>query len=396
MGLVRALSSTITGGLSDQWLEVLEADKMSDGIVLTKGIKVRVADKRNTNRKGTENYVTDGSIIHVNQNQFMMLVDGGKIVDYTAEAGYFTVDNAKTPSLFSGKFGDAIKETFARFKYGGVTSQKQDVYFVNLQEIKGIKFGTPNPLNYFDAFYNAELFLKAFGNYSIKITDPIKFFKEVCPRDATRLHIDQVNEQYLSEFLQAFHASINKMSADGIRISYMPSMGPQVSNHMAEVLDENWNELRGMEVVSVGVASISYDDASKELINMRNRGAMLSDANLRDGFVQASIAKGLEEAGKNPAGAGMAFMGMGMGMNATSGFVGQAGQSNDQIQKNSILKQENEWFCMECGTKNKGNFCINCGRSKPSSSTITCLNCGFKVESTAKFCPNCGTKIQKF
>ena len=33
-------------------------------------------------------------MIHVYDNQFMMLVDGGKIVDYTAEPGYYKVDHS--------------------------------------------------------------------------------------------------------------------------------------------------------------------------------------------------------------------------------------------------------------------------------------------------------------
>lgn len=402
MGLIAALVGSVGGGLADQWQEVIEADDMAEGIVLTKGVKVRPNDKRNSNKKGTEDYITNGSIIHVNQNQFMMLVDGGAIVDYTAEPGYFKVDNASTPSLFSGQFGASIKETFSRFKYGGVPSQKQEVFFVNLQEIKGIKFGTPSPVNYFDNFYNAELFLRAFGNYSIKITDPIKFFKEACPRSAKRVHIDEINEQYLSEFLEAFQATINKMSADGTRISYMPSKGPEVSKYMSEVLDEKWKELRGMEVLSVGVANISYDDESKELINMRNKGAMLSDPTIREGFVQGSIARGMEAAGSNPAGAGMAFMGMGMGMNAAGGFMGQASQTNAQqmqqqgqhAQQAQAPAQSGAWFCPECGTKNSGKFCANCGTQKPAAQANACPNCGTKIEGSPKFCPNCGNKLQ--
>lgn len=402
MGLIAALVGSVGGGLADQWQEVIEADDMAEGIVLTKGVKVRPNDRRNSNKKGTEDYITNGSIIHVNQNQFMMLVDGGAIVDYTAEPGYFKVDNASTPSLFSGQFGASIKETFSRFKYGGVPSQKQEVFFVNLQEIKGIKFGTPSPVNYFDNFYNAELFLRAFGNYSIKITDPIKFFKEACPRSAKRVHIDEINEQYLSEFLEAFQATINKMSADGTRISYMPSKGPEVSKYMSEVLDEKWKELRGMEVLSVGVANISYDDESKELINMRNKGAMLSDPTIREGFVQGSIARGMEAAGSNPAGAGMAFMGMGMGMNAAGGFMGQASQTNaqqmqqqgQQAQQAQAPAQAGAWFCPECGTKNSGKFCANCGTQKPAAQANACPNCGTKIEGSPKFCPNCGNKLQ--
>ena len=293
MGLIVAAFDAISGNLGDQWLDVIEAADMSEGIVMTKGVAVRRGEKRNNNRKGSSDIVSNGSVIHVNQNQFMMLVDGGKIVDYSAEPGYFKVDNSSMPSLFNGEFKDSLIDAWNRFKFSGTPSQKQEVYFINLQEIKGIKFGTPNPLQYFDNFYNAELFVRSFGNYSIKITDPIKFFQEVCPRNTAQVHINDVNEQYLSEFLEALQASINQMSIDGTRISHLPSKGRELSQFMAQTLDDSWKEIRGMEVLSVGIASISYDDESKEIINMRNKGAVLTDPVIREGFVQGSIARGM-------------------------------------------------------------------------------------------------------
>ena len=83
MGLIAAALGAVGGGLADQWLEVIEAKDMAEGVVLAKGEAVRT-DKRNTNKKGSSDVISNGSIIHVDQNQFMMLVDGGKIVDYTA------------------------------------------------------------------------------------------------------------------------------------------------------------------------------------------------------------------------------------------------------------------------------------------------------------------------
>ncbi|MGG7018089.1 UNVERIFIED_CONTAM: SPFH domain-containing protein, partial [Pseudomonas aeruginosa] len=90
-------------------------------------------DKRGSNRKGTDDVLTDGSVVHVYPNMMMLLVDGGKIIDYTAEEGYYTVKNDSAPSMFNGSLKDAIAETFSRFKFGGVTPQKQQVFYINLQ-----------------------------------------------------------------------------------------------------------------------------------------------------------------------------------------------------------------------------------------------------------------------
>lgn len=404
MGIIKAIASAIGGSLADQWLEVVEPDDMGDNTVFTSGRKVRRDDKRNSNVKGTENTVSNGSVIHVYPNQFMMVVDGGKVVDFTAEEGYYTVSNSSLPSLFTGKFGDTLKETFNRVKYGGVTPTAQKVFYINLQEIKGIKFGTKNPLNYFDNFYNSELFLRTHGNYSIKITDPLKFYAEAVPRNADKVEIDDINEQYLSEFLEALQSAMNKMSVDGIRISHVASKGTELSKYMADVLDKSWNDMRGFIIQAVGIASISYDDESKELINMRNKGAMLGDPSVREGYVQGSIARGLEAAGSNEAGSAATFMGMGMGMQAGGGFMGTASQSNieqmrmkeqqaqqaQQAQNAGAGAQSGDWKCGNCGTVNTGKFCTECGARKIES--WKCGSCGHEVKGAKpRFCPECGT-----
>lgn len=397
MGIIKAAAEAVGKSLADQWLEVIEAGDMGDQTVFTKGVKIR----KGQNTKGTSDLVSNGSIIHVYPNQFMMLVDGGKVVDYTAEEGYFKVDNSSMPSLFNGEFGDTLKETFDRIRFGGGTPKKQEVFFINLQEIKGIRFGTRTPVNYFDNFYNAELFLRAHGTYSIKITDPLKFYSEVIPKNEDQVEIDIINEQYLAEFLSALQSAINQMSSEGTRISYVSSKSRELGKYMSVTLDEEWNQMRGMEIQAVGIASISYDEESQKLINMRNQGAMLGDPTVREGYVQGAVARGMEAAGSNANGAMAGFMGMGMGMNAGGGFMGAASAANmQQMQMNQNQPQISQsgqinqaaapapaapWLCA-CGTQNKGKFCSECGSPKPQAEW-TC-SCG--VVNKGKFCSECG------
>lgn len=408
MGIIKAIKTAIGGSLADQWLEVIEPGDMGDQTVFTSGVKTR----KGSNVKGTDDTVSNGSVIHVYPNQFMMLVDGGKIVDYTAEEGYYTVNNSSLPSMFNGQFGDALKESFDRIRYGGMTPGRQKVYYVNLQEIKGIKFGTRNPINYFDQFYNAELFLRAHGTYSIKVTDPILFYSEAIPKNASRVQIDTINTQYLDEFLEALQTSINQMSADGIRISFVASKGRELGRYMSETLDEDWKRMRGMEVQAVGIGSISYDEESQKLINMRNQGAMLSDPTIREGYVQGAVARGMEAAGSNANGSMAGFMGMGVGMNAGGGFMGAASNTNfQQMQMNQGMQGQPAsaptpapvaptpapapaaaqapaagWTC-GCGHVNTGKFCSECGSPKPADGPWTC-GCGHV--NTGKFCSECG------
>ncbi len=420
MGLIKATFDAIRGNLGDQWAEALEADNMGDNTVFCSAKNVHGKDRRFGNKKGTEGVISNGSVIHVYPNQFLILCEGGKIIDFTAEEGYYKVDNSAAPSLFAGQFGKSILDVFHRIKFGGTPSYSQKAYFINLQEIKGIKFGTPSPVSYFDNFYGSELFLRAHGTYSIKITNPLQFYTEVIPKNADRVEISDINAQYLSEFLEKFSAALNQMSADGIRISHVTSKSGELSRYMANGLDEDWNKMRGMEIQSVGIASISYDDESKKLINMRNQGAMLSDPSVREGYVQGAVARGIENAGSNPNGGVNAFMGMGMGMQAGSSFMASASESNHrQMEAQRAQKEadadawtcacgakstgkfcpecgakkpsaQGEWTCGKCGAVNQGKFCSECGERRPESDKWFCPECG--KENTGKFCSDCGTK----
>ena len=166
MGIIKVLADSVKGGLADQWLESIEPPaSMGNTVAFAPGVKVRRNDSRNSNVKGSDNTVNDGSLIHVYPNTMMILVDGGKIIAASCEEGYYQVSNTTMPSIFTGNLGGSVKETFNRIKFGGTTPRTQHVYYINLQEMRGITYGTDNPLNYFDSMYGAELFIRAHGTY---------------------------------------------------------------------------------------------------------------------------------------------------------------------------------------------------------------------------------------
>ena len=415
MGIIRAAINAVTGGLADSWLEVIEPSPMGNNDVLVPGQAVDQRG-RSQNKKGGENLVSNGSIIHVYDKQFMILVDGGKIVDYTADPGYYKVDNSALPSLFNGQFGDSIKESFSRIKYGGISSTSQRVFFLNLAEIKNIKFGTQNPVQYFDNFYESELFMRLHGTYSIKITDPFKFYMEVIPKECITGNrkftfappdIQQYNDEFISELGTAF----NNYSADGFRISHIASKTKEMGKYMAQALDEDWNQLRGFEVVSVGMQTPSYSEESQQIINERSKMASqvsyLKDAANQQAFMAKSVGEGISSAGKNAGGAAVGFMGMNMAQNMGAGVMGgymqnpqyaqpQQGYGQPQQgygqQQPPQAPQQGGWTC-SCGAVNTGKFCMECGKPKPEAPKGRfCTNCGAQLAPGAKFCPECGAK----
>ena len=223
------------------------------------------------------------------------------------------------------------------------------------------------------------------------------------PRNKDRVNYDEIGEQYLSEFLEALQSAINQMSADGTRISYVTSKAMELGKYMQDILDADWNQMRGMEIQKVGIAGISYDEESQKLINMRNEGAMLgSDFNVMRGMAVKNITEGVRDAGSNANGAMAGFMGVGMGMNAMNQTLSGLGamQTPADMQANAGMQQGSAapagqtpgagtqagWTC-ECGHVNTGKFCSECGKPMPVSDEWTC-ECGHV--NTGKFCSECG------
>ena len=148
MGLIKAALGSVGGILADQWREYYYCDSMDADVLMTKGVKR--TGKRSSNTKASDNIISNGAVIAVNEGQAMMIVEQGKIVEFTAEAGEFTWDASTEGTIFYGGLGKGLSESWEnlkrRFTFGGDTARDQRIYFINTKEILGNKYGTPAPV----------------------------------------------------------------------------------------------------------------------------------------------------------------------------------------------------------------------------------------------------------
>lgn len=421
MGIIKAAMGSVGGALGDSWLEVIEPSDMNYTTVMCPGIPKARDDRRNTNTKGTDFTVSNGSIIHVYDNQMMLLIDGGAIVDYTCEPGYFEVKNSSLPSLFNGQFGDSLKETFNRFKFSGVTPTAQRVVYINLKPMEGIKYGTKTPINYYDANYDIDVNVRAFGKFSLEISDPLRFFRTIISTsDVTNMRpVDMAvltEQRWDSEFLTALQQALTELSAQGVRISQIGMYNSKLVETLKNVLKDTWNDRRGVELCEVGI-TVSYDEETKELLKERNKVAMFNNPSMRETLVQKNISEGIKDAGSNSGGSMAGFLGVGMGMQYGGGFMNNA--SNANMQQMQMQQQQMQqpvqqpmqqpmqqqapqqvvgaaavggWTC-ECGKGgNTGKFCAECGKPKPMPVASNSWTCSCGVVNTGKFCAECGAK----
>lgn len=442
MGLIKAITGAVGGVVADQWREYFYCDSMEADVLVMKGRK-RTSDKRSSNFKAEDNIISNGSIVAVNEGQCMMIVDQGKIVEFCAEAGEFTYDTSSEPSLLYGNLGENLKRTFGtvgkRFTFGGDTARDQRVYYFNIKEILGNKYGTANPVPFRVVDHNIgldiDISIRCNGEYSYKITDPLLFYTNVCGNVSEDYERNKLDSQLKTELMTALQPAFAKISALGIRYSAVPAHTMELADALNEVLSSKWSNLRGISIVSFGVNAMKASEEDEDMIKELQKTAVIRNPNMAAATLTSAQADAMRAAASNTAtGPMMAFAGMNMaqnagGMNAQSLFAMGAAQGTPPAAPANpapspavpVNPAPDGWtcacgttgntgkFCSECGKEkpfhpdgwtcacgalNKGKFCSECGARKPAGEPLyKCDKCGWEPEdprNPPRFCPECG------
>ena len=399
MGLMKAAAGAASGVMADQWKEYFYCEALPTDILAVKG-KKKVTG-RSSNYKGDENIITTGSLIAVADGQCMLIVEQGKVVEVCAEPGEFVYDASTEPSIFAGSLGESIGQVFRnigkRFTFGGEAPKDQRVYYFNTKELTGNKYGTasPVPFRVVDqrAGIDMDIGIKCFGEYSIRLKNPLLFYTNVCGNVSEDYKVEQLAGQMRTELLTALQPAFARISEMGIRYSALPGHTMELADALNEQLSSKWRDLRGMEIVSFGVSSVKADEEDEKTIKELQRNAAFTDPTRAAAHLVGAQGDAMKMAASNTAaGPAMAFMGMGMagqagGVNAQNLF--QMGQQQQQAaQQAAPAPAAGAWKCT-CGAENTGKFCMECGKPKPEESW-KCPQCG--TENRGKFCSECGAK----
>ena len=274
--------------------------------------------------------------------------------------------------------------------------------------------------------------VRCFGEYSYRVTNPILFYTNVCGNVADVYERTQIDSQLKTELLTALQPAFARISEMGIRYSALPGHTMELADALNEVLSSKWRDLRGIEIVSLGVSSIKASDEDEAMIKELQRNATFRNPTMAAAQLVGAQAAAMQSAAKNEGGMGAmgAFMGVNMaanagGMNAQNLFaMGQ--QQQPQPQQQPVQQQAPQadswkcscgavvsgkfcpecgskkpepvaadgWICSSCGTTNKGKFCLECGSKKPEGvPQYKCDKCGWEPADPTnppKFCPECG------
>ena len=338
MGFIKAFTGALGGTFADQWQDFyMPRQDVSATAAVFQAVPKGTNAGRGENTKGSENIISNGSKIIVPEGTALITIQDGGITGMIAEPGgfIFTSEDPNSQSMFAGDgiFGQTLKQTWERVKFGGQPSSQQLAFYVNLKEIPNNKFGTQSEIYWDDAYFGTQVGAVTRGTYTLKIVDPLLFVKNFVPSKYLQPgapvfdFADMDNDagtQLFNEVVGTLSAAFSNYTNDpskGNRISKIQADQIGFAQAMAQAVEDayQWKTTRGLEIVKTAILAIEYDEDTKELMKDVKKADALSGAR-GNAFMQQAAARGMQAAGENGGGTGMAFMGM--GMNAAGGMIG--------------------------------------------------------------------------
>ena len=367
MGLIKALTNSAGSVVGDQFKEFVTCPTVDNNVLMVRG----VVNHGEGNSNPTEGVITNGSKIAVPQGWAMMLVDNGAVTEFTSEPGEFIYDSGTEPTIFHGGLGqallDSIKTLGSRITYGGQAARDQRVYYVNLLNKLGNKFGSPEAEVVLDPTYGS-VEITFHGEYSFKVVDPVALVGNILGANAKDIvKVEDIIGQLKLQFTSNVSTCIsNIMVNNNISFNVVQKYKQEVAKEMNDLLDESWKQQYGIEVQDVSLVIGASDETMeriREYSDLKSKGELYSQNTA--GMMAAASAEALKSAASNANGAMMGFAGMNLASNAGAGLMGAANQVAQPAPAAGAVAATGGAvpnFCPNCGTATNGaNFCGNCG-----------------------------------
>lgn len=320
--------------------------------------------------------IKNGAQLTVRESQAAVFVFQGQIADVFSP-GLYTIDGGNTPILT--KLG--------AWKYGFNSPFKAEVYFINTKQFTDLKWGTPNPVMMRDADFGM-VRLRAFGIYSIRVVDPRALIKEIAGTNAHFVTEDiegQLKRTLVSGFSDALGES--KIAALDLASNY-----DELSKFTRNKLNDEFKSF-GLELTKFVVENISLPAEVEAAMDKRTSMGVIGDVGR---YAQFQAADAMRDAAQNPSGGASTGAGLGAGFAIGNAMAGA--MTNAMNQSKSDSGGAARISCPKCGASTLSNakFCNECGaKVEAAGQTVPCVKCGAQLQAGAKFCVECGSRQEK-
>lgn len=275
MGIIDAAFDAFSGTLADQWKDIVTVGEFDERTAVAPGVRKRSNEGYGYNQ-GQSNILSNGSIIYVPENTAAFIFSQSGIENVITEPGGYEYRNGQL-SVFdkqsrdeSGIVKTLFDQTAQRIGFSGMSADDKRISFVNLRELRGIKFGTRGPLAYNDLYYETDLEVYAYGLFSIQIVDPIAFVRNFLPANVGSYSFNDLESrsQLVAEFLHSFIVALNSLSTE-YRISQLPSQAGKIADQIRSEGENagTWKERFGIELCGVAIENIEFSDDSRGLVH---------------------------------------------------------------------------------------------------------------------------------
>jgi Putative virion core protein (lumpy skin disease virus) len=355
MGILDRLSP------SSQFIEVIEwLDETSNTLVYRFPVK--------------DQEIKNGAQLIVRESQAAIFVSEGQIADLFPP-GRYTIDGGNTPIL--SKLG--------AWKYGFNSPFKAEVYFASTKQFTDLKWGTPNPVMMRDSDFGM-VRLRAFGIYSIRVSDPKAFIKEIAGTNA-RFVTDDIQGQLKRTLVGGFSDALaeSKIAALDLASNY-----DELSKFTRDKLNEEFKTL-GLELTKFVIENISLPQEVEAAMDKRTSMGVIGDVGR---YSQFQAADAMRDAAQNPGGGAGTGAGLGAGFAIGNAMAGAMTDAMKQSKQGGATEQ---MACPKCGAGNSSGvkFCNECGAKLDVAQTVPCVKCAAPLQAGAKFCNDCGAKQEK-
>lgn len=316
-----------------------------------------------------EQEIKMGAKLTVRESQMAVFINEGKAAD-TFGPGLYTLSTENLPIL------TALKS----WPYGFNSPFKAEVYFFNTKQFTNQKWGTENPIMLRDAEFGM-LRLRAFGIYSFRMKDPLKFIRQISGTSGdfdTGSTTDQLKRMIISGLTDLLGEA--KIPVLDLAANY-----DEISEQARKKLAAGFEDL-GLKLESFYIENISLPPEVEEMLDKRTEMSMAGNLSQ---YAQFQSANSIPDAAKNPG--GMAGAGIGLGAGAVMGSTFYQAIA-PQPQASTLVQPQSSPMaaCTKCGAPvpQGSKFCPKCGN--PMNQTVKCVKCGFELQPGTKFCPQCG------
>ncbi len=208
------------------------------------------------------NEIKNGAQLTVRPGQLAVFVNEGKAIADAFEPGRHTLSTQNLP----------IMTTLNNWKMGFNSPFKAEVYFFNMVEHMGMKWGTKNPIRVaipgLPGFEMNGAQMRAFGTYNIQITDPKLFLEKVVSTDGdfTKAELD---ERIKTDIISSFS---NVLGGAQIPFLQLASNLEGLSGAITEKISKKF-EAKGFVISQFLIENLSMPPEVEQALNQAAQNA---------------------------------------------------------------------------------------------------------------------------